>query len=200
MNLKSIFLSAAVVALPAVASAATLQIDGVDQVGYESGLAPYVLDVGDGSGTTVNSTYFEGDGGTYSFLISNSLSDSVVVTFLDGTINQGQNFGFYSGAEAWVSGEDKGGLAGLEVNFGGETMDVLAGEKAFLEYKTTLGEDGTVLLTFTFDSVECVGSDAGGCPDIDFVVSATPVPLPAAGFLLLGGLGGLAMMRRRKKS
>lgn len=29
--------------------------------------------------------------------------------------------------------------------------------------------------------------------------SVTPIPLPAAGWLLLGGLGGLAMLRRRRK-
>lgn len=31
-------------------------------------------------------------------------------------------------------------------------------------------------------------------------LSVTPVPLPAAGFLLLGGLGGIAAMKRRKKA
>ena len=31
-------------------------------------------------------------------------------------------------------------------------------------------------------------------------VTASPVPVPAAGFLLVGALGGLGLMRRRKKS
>ena len=44
--------------------------------------------------------------------------------------------------------------------------------------------------------------DKSGTPDgfdIDAIsaVSASPVPLPAAGFLLIAGLGGLALMRRR---
>lgn len=31
-------------------------------------------------------------------------------------------------------------------------------------------------------------------------VSIAPVPLPAGGLMLLGGLGGLAALRRRKKA
>lgn len=31
-------------------------------------------------------------------------------------------------------------------------------------------------------------------------ISTTPIPLPAAGFLLIGALGGLAVLRRRKKA
>ena len=36
--------------------------------------------------------------------------------------------------------------------------------------------------------------------NIDISVKPSPIPVPAAGFLLLGGLGGLALMRRRKTS
>jgi hypothetical protein len=43
------------------------------------------------------------------------------------------------------------------------------------------------------------GPGAGGGFDIDAVraVSVSPIPLPAAGLLLIAGLGGLALMRRR---
>ena len=37
-------------------------------------------------------------------------------------------------------------------------------------------------------------------PDIEYVSAATVVPLPAAGWLMLAGLGGLAALRRRRKA
>lgn len=40
----------------------------------------------------------------------------------------------------------------------------------------------------------------GGMSHVMLYGVATPIPVPAAGFLLLGGLGGLAALRRRRKT
>lgn len=53
------------------------------------------------------------------------------------------------------------------------------------------------LVDVTLD--EFPSSPSGDGFDVDFI-SVAPVPLPAAGLMLLAGVGGLAAMRRRKKA
>ncbi|MEM1236287.1 MAG: VPLPA-CTERM sorting domain-containing protein [Pseudomonadota bacterium] len=42
------------------------------------------------------------------------------------------------------------------------------------------------------------GLNRGQCVGVDLGLALAPVPIPAAGFLLIGALGGLVAMRRRK--
>lgn len=54
---------------------------------------------------------------------------------------------------------------------------------------------------FTFTLSAFRGTDLVNSTSIDVIVDApAPIPLPAAGFMLLAGLGGLAMVRRRRKA
>lgn len=56
------------------------------------------------------------------------------------------------------------------------------------------------LMNLLFADVAAVtfSSTSGGTVRIDNIVATAAVPVPAAGFLLLAGLGGLAALRRRK--
>ena len=169
------------IALPFAASAATIQIDGGATETLLANTTTQIA-VGDGSGTTIQTSYENGDGGLYSFEITNSLSGGqVVVDVIDGFLNQGDSFGFYSDAATFVKG-----APGVTVTFDGVETEVTAGMDLSLNFEKVLGDNESVILSFEFDEVECFGSS---CPTIDFVTYATPVPVPAAGFLLLGGDG-----------
>lgn len=58
---------------------------------------------------------------------------------------------------------------------------------------------GDYTLSFTASGIS-KGDPCGNCGALIDNVSVAPVPVPAAGFLLAGALGGLGLMRRRKKA
>ncbi|ABD55310.1 VPLPA-CTERM sorting domain-containing protein [Jannaschia sp. CCS1] len=71
----------------------------------------------------------------------------------------------------------------------------------------SLDEAGVVSVSYAglFDSIQIVGTTPGGTRNIGWGIDninfeVAPVPIPAAGLLLLGALGGLGMMRRRHKA
>lgn len=62
--------------------------------------------------------------------------------------------------------------------------------------------DGTSLTSFfiAYDDMPGLAPNDDNHDDYIIRVDVAPVPIPAAGFLLVGALGGLAALRRRKKA
>ncbi|MEM8795984.1 MAG: VPLPA-CTERM sorting domain-containing protein [Pseudomonadota bacterium] len=107
----------------------------------------------------------------------------------------------------------------FEVTFGNpagfpESADVFAGfggDFTFIDNIPNIDAQGGAILALgdvgVFDTIVIfdtsnpadVGNAATGGFDVD-AVRVTPVPLPAAGLMLVGAIGGLALMRRRRKA
>ncbi|XDA97216.1 VPLPA-CTERM sorting domain-containing protein [Sulfitobacter sp. LCG007] len=85
----------------------------------------------------------------------------------------------------------------LAYSYNGQSIDVVPGNpgaSTVLFPKLKLSEGDTFDVTISFDS-----GNRGG--DADFALlteGVQPVPVPAAGLLLLGGLAGFAGLKRRK--
>ena len=129
-----------------------------------------------------NSSYVNADvAGTYKFTFTNLTTTAVTAAVTVGTVNQFLlKFGLTGVTFTWLTG---GNTATIATNVSGSiTLDtVIAG----------LGSD-TLQVAFG----DPTQKRKLGRGTIDLSVAA--VPLPAGGLLLLGALGGIAALRRRK--
>jgi hypothetical protein len=96
-------------------------------------------------------------------------------------------------------------IALLSGNSGGFTLDLTGIVNAVLVFKVG-NNPGPAYAAFTVDSGLVTGFwsstplQGGGLSHVSLYGAPAAVPVPAAGFLLIGALGGLAALRRRRKA
>lgn len=137
------------------------------------------------AGASFNAEFVNGDvGGNFCFNFFNSSTTDAVVTLAVATVNQGgTRWGFIDGVQ--LLSEQLGTL-----------WTVAQGTGAFAEFTFTIAANSTIFFDWIYGDPYAANENVR--PEIDFVVFASPVPLPAGGLLLIGALGGLAALRRRK--
>jgi len=142
-----------------------------------------------------NETYDIGTvGQTLEFEIVNDTAFEQVFSTAQGTVNQTAAFFNSTGVVlTWLDSGDSDTVAGMD-----GAIDLLG--PIFSE---TISAGSSAFLRLTFGDVFDGSSINGGTTpsaQIDFTVTATPVPVPA-GLLLMGtALAGFGVMRRRKKA
>jgi hypothetical protein len=141
------------------------------------------------AGANFNSTFADGEaGGNMCFNFSNTSASTAVVTLAVATVNQGgESWGFLGGVKLFS--EQAGPLP---------LWEVAQGVFGVQQFTFTLAALETIFFDWTYG--EAYASAEFNLPQINFTVSASPVPLPAGGLLLIGALGGLAALRRRKSA
>lgn len=190
--ISKLLLAASIVVAPVAASALTVTgASGASTCSVAFGSSAYSVDVL--AGAHVNAA-FDGTeaAGVTCFDLTNTSTSTAVVTVALVTVNQ---HGLHTEANSW------GWLGGIQVdvsNVGIISQAIIAEGASFQQTFSFLIAAGTsVLFDWTYGAAYASGAAA---PQFDFTVAATVVPVPAAGFLLLGALGGLGALRRRRKT
>lgn len=119
-------------------------------------------------------------GAIWTFTFENNTASDIISAVNITTVNQ------LTGAFA----------GGVDFNFGGDMQSVGEGDSATLNFFALIPAMDSI--TFTVDYGDFAPKQgANGFADIDFQVQA--VPLPASILMLLGAVGGLGMLGRRRK-
>ena len=185
--------------------AITVENDGGE---YAAASRDFSVDatVAENTGSNLNgSTRLESFGGLLSFSTTSSVRGTATLTYSGLNLMNSREAGFFNfvvvpgtfdgDAMFSVFGEDSDG------NTISYSENLLAGFSPILRFNQfEFGESDmfdfsdVATLAFTFDTSNTRGNVDGQLASIE--VSA--VPVPAAGLLLLGAMGGLAGLRRRK--
>ena len=137
------------------------------------------------AGAAFNSEFANGDAaGHMCFNFNNSSSSTTAVTLAVATVNQGG-----------VSWGFRGGVS-LESEQIGPLWTVAEGVAETKNFHFVIGALSTLYFDWTYG--KAYNSTTFNHPQINFTVSR--VPVPAAGLLLAGALGGLGALRRRRKA
>ncbi len=139
------------------------------------------------SGAAFGATFANTDtGGNLCFNFNNSSTTDAAVTIAVATVNQqGSDWGFLGGVQLF---SEQSGSTPI--------WTVAQGVSALKEFTFLIAASSSIYFDWSYG--DPYTSKTFNFPQINFTVGATPVPVPAAGLLLLGALGGLAALRRRK--
>lgn len=176
-NMRSVVLAAGLALAPLSASAVTFDDGNSVAVG------DLIQITNGGDAWSFAARFTPGDGpDSFSFIFENTTAVDRLVNF-SATVNEGiAKF-----------------ATGLQLSFGDIWLNSLEGGAAD-------NVDGAVLIaagsseTLTINFGEVVARNPTSGAHLNFAANVAPIPLPAAGVLLFGALGGLAALRRRGKS
>jgi hypothetical protein len=171
---RNAFLGAAAALTLGVTDAAAVTVvaeNGVYDIGYGDA---FIGDV-------------EASGGAGSWRVQFDATEDPLLAGASATVGPIVSGTFTNLVMSWIAVSDNFNLGSIAVTNPGAALDT-----TFALVGVWGGDDSRQWLVFSWDN-----SLAGA--SFDFEVAAA-VPLPAGGLLLIGALGGLAALRRRKKA